>query len=142
MSFRLGRFCRARDGAAAVELALVMPILFALIFGALAVCTMAALINGLEQICGEAARSSVAGTTDAERTALATAYVSSHLGAYPYLDASALTLTTSGNPTTKTFKVSVTYDVSRNQLLALARRLAPFTPNNVSRSSVVLEGGN
>ena len=130
------------SGSAAVEFALVAPVLLLLVFGVLAVCAISATLNGLEQIAAGAARSTVAGLSDTERTSLATNFVNANASAYPYINVASLGIVTLGNPTARTFTVVVSYDVSKNAVLATARSVFPQLPTTLTRSSVAIEGGS
>ena len=52
-----------------------------------------AMVHGVQQLAAEAARRSVAGLNDAERTSLAAGYVSSNAASYPLIAAGHLTVT-------------------------------------------------
>lgn len=126
-------------GSTAVEFALVAPVLTALLFGILAFGAVISVHNGLQQLVAEAARASVAGLSDAERAQLAQASVAANVAAYPFIDATKLTLSTS-DPTATSFQVTVNYDMSGLFAYRLLRGL-PLPGAAVRRSAVVQRGG-
>src|ERR1700709_1875587 len=73
------RLITGSDGAVAVEFALIAPVLLMMIFGIFSGGILMATLNGLEQIAAGAARSTLQGLTDPERTSLATSYIASNV---------------------------------------------------------------
>ena len=134
-------FRRDRGGAGAVEFALVAPVFLAILLGIVAYGSMTALGHGLQQLAGEAARASLAGITDAERAAIAQAYVSTNLGRYGVLERARLQVTAIGSAAPEnTFEVALTYDLRDLS----AARLAPWLPavgTEMRRAAVVQRGG-
>ncbi len=76
--FGVRKFLTARDGAIAVEFAMIAPIFLMIIFGILIYGSYLAVIHGVQQLAAEAARSSIAGLNETERSSLANAYVTSN----------------------------------------------------------------
>src|ERR1044072_8273380 len=81
------RFGKDQSGATAVEFAIMLPMFLALIFGIVVFGSYLTMVHGVQQLAGEAARTSVAGLSDSERNSLATSYVTSSVASYPLLDA-------------------------------------------------------
>lgn len=135
-------FRRAVDGSAAVEFAFLCPILVALLFGMTALGALAATVNGLEQLAAGAARTTVAGLTDAERAQLANRYIGANVASYPFLSPPSLTTTVSSNAAASTCTVALAYDVSSMPILQVARSLVPALPATVTRTAVVPQGGS
>lgn len=135
-------FRQAEGGTAAVEFALVCPILMVLLFGIIVMGAFAATINGLEQLAAGAARTTVAGLTDAERARLASQYVGASLASYPFLSRSALSATVSSDAAASTCTVSLAYHTSAVPILQVARSLVPALPATVVRTAIVPQGGS
>ena len=83
--FGVRKFLDARDGAIAVEFAMIAPVFLMIVFGILMYGSYLAVIHGVQQLAAEAARSSIAGLSETERSSLANAYVSrlAHPASYP-----------------------------------------------------------
>lgn len=112
---RLAERAGASDGAVALEFALIAPLFLLLIFGtmvfALYFATFVAVIHG----SAEAARASIGGVTDAERSQLARTRVQALFTGYqPLLDPARVTVTTT--PTTlggrPGYRVAIAYPIS------------------------------
>lgn len=67
----LRRLRREERGAAAIELAIVLPIMLMILFGAIAYGGWIALNHAIQQGANEAARAAIAGLTPTERATLA-----------------------------------------------------------------------
>ncbi|SDR60858.1 TadE-like protein [Rhizobiales bacterium GAS113] len=129
------------DGTSAVEFALVAPILFALIFGIICYGTLLGTYHGVQELASEAARASVGGLTDQERSQLAQTFVQANAGSYAFIDPTKLTIAaqSTGNPATA-YQVTVNYNMSNSFVYQLAK-FAPMPAPLVSRSAVVQFGG-
>ena len=131
---------RCDRATSAVEFAMLLPIFLTLVFGIVVFGSYFAVVHGVQQLAAEAARSSVAGLSDAERGTLATNYVSANAGTYPLIDASHLSVNavTSANGAS-VFVVTVSYDASSMFIYALPSVVKP--PTTIMRSAVVPFGG-
>lgn len=131
---------RVRDdrGAAAVEFALVGPLLILLVMGIVVYGGWLWLAQGVHSLAVEGARAAVAGLDDAERSALAHAHVIAHTDALSGADPSDLIVRV--QTTSDTIRVTVTYDALGHPLMTLAA-LVPAPPAAISRSAVVRTGG-
>ena len=124
MDARSMQLFRRREGVAAVEFALIAPLLTAFFFGTICFATVLSTTNGLQQLAAESARASVAGLSDPERDTLVRSFVSANLGAYPFLSSSKLTVTTTSLTTPSPgFQVSLTYDLSTSFIYQFAALL-------------------
>jgi Flp pilus assembly protein TadG len=129
-----------RRGASAVEFAMLLPIFLTMVFGIVVFGSYLAVVHGLQQLAAEAARSSIAGLSNSERTTLATTYVSSNIGTYPLIapnnvSVNAATSTTDPN----VFVVTVSYNASGMFLFSLP--FVPRPPSTIVRSAAIPFGG-
>lgn len=122
----------------AVEFALIAPVLILLVFGIVSFGTILATYNGVQQLAAEAARSSIAGLSNAERAQLAQAYVTQNVKAYPFIDPNKVQVTTSSQ--SMTFQVTVAYDMSGSYVFTLGKLIPLVTPV-VQRSAAIQFGG-
>jgi Flp pilus assembly protein TadG len=134
-------FGAAEGGAAAVELALVLPVLAALVYGIFAASWVLTVQHGMQQLASEAARSAVAGLTESERDSLARSYVTAQVGTYGFINPSVLTVSTSSSDSTLSFTVTTSYDLSTSPLYSFFIRYLPISSSIVTRSATIREGG-
>jgi Flp pilus assembly protein TadG len=129
----LVKFGFCRRGAAAVEFALIAPLLIAIIFGIVIYGSYLAVVHGVQQLAAEVARASIAGLSESERVSLAQTYVTANVGAYPLISPNLLTVnaTLSG---TNVFVVTVSYNASQMFIYSLPA-FVPAPPSNISRSA-------
>ena len=135
------RFRPASHANAAVEFALVMPVFMLLVLGCVSYGHLFWIHHELQQLTAEAARSAVAGMSDAERDQLARAFVSRNLPAYAVLDGGKLQVSTAASGgATDAFRVDVAYDLSGSLAYKLGNIL-PLPQPNVQLSAVIQRGG-
>lgn len=129
---------RARQGAAAVEFALIAPLFIALILAAIVYGGWFWLSHSVQTLATESARAALGGLDAPEQQALAEDFVSRHgareAGFEPALTHVAFTAEADA------LTVTVAYDASRHPLLLLAGPL-PRPPSVIRRSAVVRIGG-
>jgi Flp pilus assembly protein TadG len=129
------------SGASAVEFALVVPVFLILILGLIAYATVESIYIGTQQLVSQAARASVAGLSDTERTLIVTNYISSNIGSYAFLDPNKISVTSKTiNTSPSTYQVNVTYDMSGSFVYQF-KNLIPLPSPTVQRTAVVLNGG-
>lgn len=134
------RFLLCRRGATAVEFAMLLPIFLALVFGIVVYGSYLAVVHGVQQLAAEAARSSVAGLSDGERSNLATSYVVANVGTYPLIAANNVSVNAATSITDpNVFVVSVSYDASGMFIYALP--FVPSPPSTIVRSAAIPFGG-
>jgi Flp pilus assembly protein TadG len=130
-------FRRATSASAAVEFALLAPVLILFMFGTLCFSLMFSIASSVQQLAAESARASVAGLSDSERAALVQKFIAANIGAYPFLEAQQLTVTTTSVTTpAPAFQVALTYDLTP-QVAAFAA-LVPLPTKQVHGTAVVL----
>ncbi len=107
-------------------------LIFAMYFGT---------VHSVQQLAAEAARATVQGLSEAERTELAKTQVANIVGSYPLIDPNYLTVSAAASPNdANLFNVSISYDASRSIVFAF-EGLIPMPPKTIARSAVVRRGG-
>ena len=106
----LPRFPRNQRVTHAVEFAFVAPILL-LLFGIMDY--VFGIDHSIQQIAAVAARSSVSGLNDAERSRIARDFIAAHARSYTFIDPTKLRVRTGQTgPHMRSFEVAVAYDMS------------------------------
>ncbi|RTL48366.1 MAG: pilus assembly protein [Bradyrhizobiaceae bacterium] len=138
---KLSGFRRNSVGASAVEFALLLPVFMAIIFGIVVFGSYLAMVHGVQQLAAEAARSSVAGLSETERSSLANGYVTSNVGSYPLIAPGRITVNAATSPTdANVFVVTVNYDASGSFIYSLPS-FVPAPPTTIVRSAAIPRGG-
>lgn len=138
---RFRRFRACNGGASAVEFAMIAPLFLMLVFGIVIYGSYLAVVYGVQQLTAAAARSSIAGLSDAERSSLATSYVTSNAGSYPLLSASNLTVNAAASPgNANVFVVTVNYNASGLFIYTLPS-FVPAPPTTIVSSAAIPRGG-
>lgn len=135
------RIGRDEQGLAAVEFAIVAPMLLLLAFGVIVYSLYFAAFLGVREAAAEGARAAMAGLSSAERIQLATTRADAVMTAYASLMGSGARPDVSA--TTQAgglLKVSVKYDVGSSPILAYAG-LLPL-PDRIIRSDVIVANGS
>lgn len=131
----------SRGGSAAVEFALIVPVLLLLFAGItmFGICLGAA--HNLRQIAAEAARASVAGVTDAERASLAQSTVDRSLSTGAMFKRGSVAVQVGSDPLDATvYTVSLSFDATSLGLNAFSR-LLPLLPTVLTSTVSVRRGG-
>ena len=133
---------RASDaGSSAVEFALILPAFLMIVFGIVIFGSYLAVVHGVQQLAAEAARTSVAGLSETERSSLANAYVTNNVGSYPLIAASHVTVNAATSASdSNVFVVTVNYDASGMFIYSLPS-FVPSPPSTVVRSAAIPRGG-
>ncbi len=134
-------FQRARSGTSAVEFALILPVLLILVFGIVVFGSYLAVVHGVQQLAAEAARSSVAGLSEAERSSLASGYVTANVTSYPLIAPNHLTVNAATSQSdANVFVVTVNYDASDMFIYSLPS-FVPAPPRSIVRAAAIPRGG-
>lgn len=147
-SCRVFRFChgitrslRDSSGAAAIEMAIVLPLFLTVVFGILAYGIYLGAAHSTQQLAADAARVSIAGLTAEERTSLAANFVRSHAADYPLLWPEHVAIKAGPSAArADDFTVVVTYDARVLPIWSLAPFL-PLPSEQIERVAVVRRGG-
>lgn len=132
------RVARCTSAASAVEFAMLLPLFLVLVAGIVVFGAYLTMVHGVQQLAAEAARSSVAGLNETERTSLAENYVTTNAASYPLLQPGHLTMSaaTSGSGV---FVVTVNYDASDSIIFTMP--FVPAPPSIIVRSAAIPFGG-
>lgn len=134
------QFFRCGRATSAVEFSLMLPLFLTLVFGIVVFGAYLAMVHGVQQLAAEAARSSVAGLSDAERNSLATSYVAGNVSTYPLLDANKISVRAAPSPAdSNVYVVTVNYDASSSFIYSLP--FVPIPPSPIARSAAIPYGG-
>ncbi len=137
----VNRIAKCRRAVAAVEFALIFPVFVALLFGIIIYGSYFAVVHSVQQLAAEAARSSIGGLSDSERSTLAQNYVTANASSYPLIAAKHLTVDAAPSPRdANIFVVTVDYDAS-GMFFNLLPHFVPAPPPNIVRTAVIPRGG-
>ena len=137
----LRRLRQDKFGAAAVEFAVVMPIFLVILLGILVYGLYFSVAHAVQQLTAEAARATVPGLTNAERSSLAQKLVADAIGNYPFLMASKATVNARVDTSDSSrFLVTIRYDATHLGLQAFAPVL-PVPPDTIEKTAVIRMGG-
>jgi Flp pilus assembly protein TadG len=129
-----------RRGVAAVEFAMLLPVFLVLVFGIVVFGSYLTMVHGVQQLAAEAARSSVAGMTDQERSSIASSYVTANVGTYPLIVANNVSVNAATSPADpNVFVVTVSYNASSMFIYSLP--FVPSPPSTIVRSAAIPYGG-
>lgn len=135
---KIRKDCR---GVAAVEFALIAPVLILILVGIAAYGIYFSAVSSLQELTADAARASVAGISATERQTIVTAYVTQSKPNYRLLRDHAISVTTApfpGDPTR--YSVTLQTDIS-NLPLQRATGFFPMPSAIIQRTAVVRIGG-
>lgn len=128
-------------GASAVEFALILPSFLMIVFGIVVFGSYLSVVHGVQQLAAEAARTSVAGLSETERSSLANAYVTGNVNSYPLIAPNHVTVNAAISASdANVFVVTVNYDASSMFIYSLPS-FVPSPPSNIVRSAAIPRGG-
>lgn len=119
---------------------MVLPIFLTVVFGIVVFGSYLAVVHGVQQLAAEAARASIAGMTETERSSLAANYVTANAATYPLINGTKLAVAAATSPSNaNVFIVTVNYDASGMFIYALP--FVPMPPSRIVRSAAIPYGG-
>lgn len=136
--YKKSEFAGDDSGSVAIEMALVAPVLMAMLLGIVSYGGYFWLSHSVQELASDAARAALPGLTAAERQSLAQAQLNSDIGSYGILDKSVIATTYSGD--TNGYTVSVSYDASNSGFWAAAGFI-PMPSATIVRSASIRLGG-
>ncbi len=120
---------------------MILPSFMAIVFGIVMFGSYLAVVHGVQQLAAEAARSSIAGLSETERSSLATAYVTANVNSYPLIAANHISVNAATSATdSNVFVVTVNYDASGLFIYSLPSFI-PAPPSTIVRSAAIPRGG-
>lgn len=129
------------SGVAAIEFAAVGPVFVLILVGIIGYGVAFGIQLSVQQLVASAARASIPGLSDEERTMLATQYVEANAGSYPLLDPGRLSVSVSPHDqATRSFSVQVTYDATNSAIYSLDGVL-PLPGPQFRNSAAIQRGG-
>ena len=141
MSTEKDRFEADQGGASAIEFALVVPVFLMIALGILAYGVYFGAVHSTAQLAADAARASVAGLSDAERTEIASQNVATNSREYPLLDPAKIQVVAAPLQSDATqFRVAVRYDASALPIWGVSS-LIPLPSQIIERTATVKRGG-
>jgi Flp pilus assembly protein TadG len=126
------------DGSAAIEFAVLGPLLTLMLLGVMAYGGCFWISHSIQQLANDAARSTVGGLSIAERQSLAQATLAAEAPTYPNLTTNLVTLSESESG--QVITVSIAYDASASVFWAM-RSLIPMPPSTIVRQATIQLGG-
>ncbi|MEN5169955.1 TadE/TadG family type IV pilus assembly protein [Brevundimonas pondensis] len=133
----LSRLRHDRRGVAAIEFAMVAPLLILLMSGLLIYGSWFWMAHSVQSLASEGARAAIAGLDRAEREQLAVDFVTAQVGDLGLRPEQA---SVSVDAAGSTIRVTVAYDAADHPLMALSG-LVPSPPRIIRRTAVVRLGG-
>lgn len=132
------RFSLEKSASAAVEFAIVGPVLILLMLGMMTYGGYFLTAHTVQQLANDAARAAIAGLDDEERLSLAQQSAAASLAGQDFMrgQVSALTVTRAGD----TMAVRVTYDASEDLYWSF-ESLLPVPSPDISRTATIRLGG-
>ncbi|NBW08480.1 MAG: pilus assembly protein [Caulobacteraceae bacterium] len=127
-----------RQGSAAIEFALIGPMMILLLAGMVVYGGWFWLAQSVQSLATEGARAAVGGLDSAEREQLARAFVADQAAGAGGLDPALVTVSVASDA--QAIRVQVAYDARSNPVMLLAGPL-PKPPTLISRSATVRIGG-
>lgn len=141
MTALVSKALRNSSGAAAIEFAIVFPVFLLLTLGMIAYGLYFGAAHSAAQLAADAARASIAGITDQERSDLVKRHVARSASVYALIDPDFVTATSAPVASDVTsYRVTVRYDAKSLPIWRIAGFL-PLPSRIIERSAIVKRGG-
>lgn len=134
-----GPFLRDERAVSAVEFAILAPLMILLLAGTIAYGLLFSTHISLQQLAAEAARSSIAGLSAAERAAIVEAHVADTLPRYFLIDPDRAEVAVE-TPQAGYTEIVVRYDASDHPAYAF-RGLLPLPTDQITYRQIIRDGG-
>ena len=129
------------DGVAAVEFAILTPVLLLMLLGMLAYGIYFGAAHSVQQLAADAARTSIAGLDANERDSLVRTFIDNNARDYVFIDARKLTYAIGDKPgDASQYLVTIRYDASELPIWNLGVPL-PSPGRTIGFTSVIRKGG-
>ena len=129
---------RGREGSAAIEFALVGPLMIAMLVGMVVYGGWMWLAQSVQTLATESARAAIGGLDAAERISLAQAFVAAEAEDGAGLARDHLTVTVESDAAA--IRVHIAFDASDHPVMMMAG-LLPAPPSVIERTAIVRTGG-
>lgn len=137
---KISHFFRHKQGAAAVEFAIVAPLFILIVLTLIAYGIYLSAAHSLQQLTADAARTAVAGLSDQERSQLVNNYIAISTLNDPLIDRKKLVVTVATDPkNVNQFTVTTEYDASALPIWNLYSFPLPNT--TIRRFATIRMGG-
>lgn len=141
MDGTIRRFLAGVGGVAVIEFALIAPLFIMLLFGIMVYGTYFGVANSVAQLAADAARASIAGLSDAERTSIVLQQVAISAQDYVLIQPDKISVEAAPLATDSSqFRVAIKYDASGLSIWG-ANFLVPMPSQIIERTAVVKRGG-
>lgn len=134
----IARFSHTESGAAALEFAIVGPMMVVMLLGICGYGGYFWLSHSVQQLANDSARAAMGGLSGVERTSLANAALSQEVGQYVWLKPAKAKATVVSETNSLTVKIS--YDASDTPFWSM-KGLVPMPSTTIVRSATVRLGG-
>lgn len=131
------RFYKDASGASAVEFAMIAPLLILMLAGIVDYGMYFSTAHAVQQMVNDAARTAIAGSTAAERLALAQGVMEGEAGSYSFLAKGQSELAISEGTQILTVTLTFVPDAKTFELFPLP----PGMPSTITRSASIVRGG-
>lgn len=129
------------SGTAAVEFAILAPVYFLMLMGMIAFGIYLGAAHSLQQLAADAARASVAGLDQADRTEIAGRFIERNAGGYAFIRPEKLSVSAGGSTSdSDQFVVSLSFEAADLPIWSLMRGL-PLPEATIVRRSTIRIGG-
>jgi len=134
----ISRFLRKESGAAALEFAIVGPMMVVMLMGICGYGGYFWISHSVQQLANDSARAAMGGLSGVERTSLANAALSQEVSHYVWLKSAKAKATVVSETNSLTVKIS--YDASDTPFWSM-KGLVPMPSTTIVRSATVRLGG-
>ena len=132
------RLFGGRDGAAAIEFAIIAPLFFMCVLTLIAYGIYLSAAHSIQQIAADAARTAIAGLSETERERLATDYIRRTTMDQTFIKSSRMTVTDDANNSNQ-FTVRIKYDAGDLPIFSLFTFAMPS--EQIERFATIRIGG-
>ncbi|MFC6490073.1 TadE/TadG family type IV pilus assembly protein [Nitratireductor sp. GCM10026969] len=133
-------FVRSEAGVSAIEFALVAPVFLFLFMGMIAYGIYFGAMHSMQQLAADAARASIPGLDETERTLLARRFIENHSSGYPFITADRIAVDVADSADGTQFVVSLQYDAGDLPIWGLWDGLS-LPGKVIERASTIRIGG-
>jgi len=135
------RLLGRQDGAAAIEFALIAPLLIVFLVCVVCYGVYLGAASSVQQIAADVARATVVGLNEEERAAIARRHASDIAKSFTLIDPARIAVRAAPSvANADIFEVTVSYDASRLAIWAFSK-LIPMPSSTIVRTAAIRRGG-